>query len=127
MGSPIAADRRPGYHRARLKPVDPIAFTVDGHAFETDGKHLWVTPPGSARIDRVKISRYLGDRSARRGYPRELIRPEPLTESWARAAAFFWLKWSTTADAAAFPPVFLDHYVRQLEAGTASLSAAHMR
>jgi sugar lactone lactonase YvrE len=115
MGSPIAQERRRGYHRARPAPAEPVVFTLDGHAFETDGKHLWVTPPGSDRIDRIKVSRYLGDRSARQGYPRELIRPEPLTEDWARAAAAFWLEWAKTADAAAFPPVFLDHYVRQQE------------
>ncbi|WP_422759121.1 hypothetical protein [Paenarthrobacter sp. C1] len=102
-------------------------FTLDGHAFETDGRHLWVTPPGTARIDRFKVSRYLGDRSVRQGYPRELIRPEPMTEGWARAAAAFWLEWSTTAEAAAFAPVFLDHYVRQLEAGSVLAPAAHMR
>jgi hypothetical protein len=88
---------------------------LGGHVFETDGKHLWVTPPGSARIDRIKVTRYLGDQSVRKGYPRELIRPEPLTEGWARMAAAFWLGWSATADAAAFPPVFLDHFVRKLE------------
>jgi hypothetical protein len=115
MGSPVAQERRRGYHRARPAPAEPLAFTLDGHIFETDGKHLWVTPPGSARIDRMKVSRYLGDRSARCGYPRELIRPEPLTEGWSRTAAAFWLDWSTTADAAAFPPVYLDHYVRQQE------------
>lgn len=126
MGSPVVQERRRGYHRARPAPAEPVVFTLDGHAFETDGKHLWVTPPGSERIDRIKVSRYLGDRSARRGYPRELIRPEPLTEDWARTAAAFWLEWAATADAAAFPPVFLDHFVRKLEAGTASAVAAHM-
>jgi hypothetical protein len=115
MGSPIAQERRRGYHRARRAPAEPVTFTLDGHSFETDGKHLWVTPPGLDRIDRIKVSRYFGDRSARRGYPGELIRPEPLTEDWARTAAAFWLKWSATADAAAFPPVYLDHYVRQQE------------
>jgi hypothetical protein len=30
-------------------------------------------------------------------------------------AAAFWLEWSTTADAAAFPPVHLDHFIRQQE------------
>lgn len=119
MGSPIAQERRRGYHRARSAPAEPVTFTLDGHVFETDGKHLWVTPPGSDRIDRMKVSRYLGDRSAHRGYPSELIRPEPLTEGWARRSAVFWLAWAVTADAAAFPPVYLDHWVRKLEAGAA--------
>jgi hypothetical protein len=127
MGSPIAKERRYGYNRTRPVPPEPVAFTVDAHAFETDGKHLWVTLPGTARIDRIKVSRFFGDRSVRQGYPRELIRPEPLTEGWAHAAASFWLDWSATADAAAFPPVYLDHFVRQLEAGTAAAGAAHMR
>jgi hypothetical protein len=115
VGSPIPRERRRGYLRTRPFPAESVAFTVDGHAFETDGRHLWVTPPGSARIDRIKVTRYLGDRSVRQGYPRELIRPEPLTEGLARMAAGFWLEWSATADAAAFPPVFLDHWVRQQE------------
>ena len=59
--------------------------------------------------------RDLGDQSIRKGYPRELIRPEPMTEGWARVTAAFWLVWSATADAAAFPPVYLDHWGRQLE------------
>lgn len=126
MGSPIAPERRRGYRRTRPAPAERVAFTLGGHAFETDDKDLWVTPPGSARIDRIKVSRYLGDQSIRKGYPRELIRPEPLTEGWARMAAVFWLDWSATADAAAFPPVFLDHYVRKLEAGTAQVASAHM-
>jgi hypothetical protein len=103
-----------------------VTFTLGGHAFETDGKALWVTPPGMARIDRVKVSRYVGDQSIRKGYPRELIRPEPMTEGWARMAAAFWLDWSATADAAAFPPVPLDHFVRKLELGTTTAVAAHM-
>lgn len=115
MGRPALREPRKGYHRVRPAPAEPVAFTLGGHVFETDGKHLWVTPPGSDRIDRLKVSRYLGDRSARRGYPTELIRPEPMTEDWARAAAGFWLGWAATADAAAFPPVFLDHWVRQQE------------
>ncbi|WP_354214677.1 hypothetical protein [Arthrobacter sp. UYCo732] len=101
-------------------------FTTERHAFETDGKHLWVTPPGSDRIDRIKVTRYLGDRSVRQGYPRELIRPEPMTEGWARSAAVFWLDWSVTADAAAFPSVHLDHFVRKLELETVPAAAAHM-
>lgn len=125
MGRPGPRERRAGYHRARPTP-EPIVFTLNGHVFETDGKHLWVTPPGSERLDRIKVSRYSGDRSARRGYPRELIRPEPLTDDWVHTAAAFWLDWSVTADAAAFPPVFLDHYVRQLEAGTVLAAATHM-
>ncbi|MBG0738725.1 hypothetical protein IV500_04740 [Paeniglutamicibacter antarcticus] len=119
MGSTITPERRRGYHRTRPVPVEPFTFALDGHAFETDGKHLWVTTPGTERIDRTKVSRYLGDQSIRKGYPRELIRPEPITEGWARMAAVFWLGWSATTDAAAFPPVFLDHYVRQLESGRA--------
>mgnify|MGYP003554485820 CR=1 FL=1 len=87
MGSPIAPERRKGYLRSRPVLAERVAFTLDGYDFETDGKDLWVTPPGSARIDRIKVSRYLGDQSIRRGYPRELIRPEPLTEGWARMAA----------------------------------------
>lgn len=115
MGRPPLREPRKGYHRPRTVPSEPVAFTLDWHDFETDGKHLWVTPHGSARIDRIKISRYLGDRSARRGYPTELIRPEIVTEDWARVAADFWLTWASTADAAAFPPVHLDHYIRQQE------------
>lgn len=52
----------------------------------------------------------------RHGYPRELVRPEPITLEFSRAAAAFWLVWSVTADYAKFPPVQLDHYVRQQEA-----------
>ena len=126
IGSPIAPDRRRGYHRCRPVPGERVAFTLAGHAFETDGKDLWVTPPGSARMDRIKVSRYAGDQSIRKGYPRELIRPEPMTDGWAGTAAAFWLQWSPTADAAAFPPVFLDHWVRKLDAGSAHASAAHM-
>lgn len=127
MGSPVSPVRRRGYHRSRPAIAETVAFVQDGHAFETDGKHLWVAPPGTARIDRFKVSRYLGDQSVRKGYPRELIRPEPMTEGWARMAAAFWLDWSVTADAAAYPPVHLDHWVRKLEAGTAHTAAAHMR
>ncbi|HEX9225341.1 MAG TPA: hypothetical protein VF885_01640 [Arthrobacter sp.] len=126
MGSPIAPERRKGYLRSRPVPAERVAFTLGAHAFETDGKDLWATPPGSARIDRIKVSRYLGDQSIRKGYPRELIRPEPMSEGWARMAAVFWLGWSVTADAAAFPPVYLDHYVRKLELGTSPAAAAHM-
>jgi hypothetical protein len=126
MGSPIAPERRKGYLRSRPVRAEQVTFALGAHDFETDGKDLWVTPPGSARIDRIKVSRYLGDQSIRKGYPRELIRPEPLTEGWAQMAACFWLEWSVTADAAAFPPVYLDHFVRKLEAGTAARAAAHM-
>lgn len=119
-------ERRRGYLRTRPEAGDVVAFTAGRHAFETDGKHLWVTPPGTDRVDRIKVTRYLGDRSVRQGYPRELIRPEPMTERWARMAAGFWLDWSATADAAAFPPVRVDHHIRKLEAGTARLAAAHM-
>lgn len=110
--------RGKGYHRPRLLP-DPESFTLAGHRFETDGKDLWVTPPGAERIDRFKITRYVSSRSMKQGYPVELVRPEPMTSEFARSAAAFWLEWSTTADAAAHPPVFLDNYVRQLEAGSA--------
>jgi hypothetical protein len=126
MGRPGPRERRRGYLRARPETAGAVAFTLARHTFETDGKHLWVTPPGTDRIDRMKVTRYLGDRSVRQGYPRELIRPEPLTEGWSRKAAAFWLNWSATADAAAFPPVHLDHFVRRLEAGTAPLAAVHM-
>lgn len=126
MGSPIAPERRRGYRRDRAAPAEFVAFILDGRAFETDGKHLWVTPPGSARIDRIKVSRFFGDQSVRKGYPRELIRPDPITEDWARMAAGFWLEWSTSAAAAAFPPVYLDHFVRKLESGTARAASAHM-
>lgn len=115
MGSPIAPERRRGYLRRRPAPAESVTFTLGRHAFETDGKDLWVTPPGAARIDRIKVSRFVGDKSVGKGYPRELIRPEPLTEAWARMAAAFWLNWSATADAAAFPLVYLDHFVRKLE------------
>lgn len=110
------ADRGPGFHRRRPEPAAPIVFEAGGHAFETDGKDLWVTPPGAERIDRFKVSRYVSSKSMRHGYPRELVRPEPVTEAWARAAAAFWLDWSMTPEAAAHPPVYLGHYVRQLEA-----------
>lgn len=126
MGRPIAPERRRGYLRTRPAPAETVSFTLDRHAFETDGKDLWVTPPGAARIDRIKVSRYLGDQSVRKGYPRKLIRPEPMTDGWARMAAVFWLHWSATADAAAFPPVHLDHYVRKLELETVFSTAAHM-
>jgi hypothetical protein len=126
MGRPGPLERGRGYLRTRPAPAEPVAFSLDDHDFETDGKDLWVTPPGSARIDRIKVSRYLTDQSIRKGYPRELIRPDLMTEDWARTAAMFWLEWSATADAAAFPPVFLDHYVRKLESGTANTDAAHM-
>ncbi|QOD05941.1 hypothetical protein IDT60_20445 (plasmid) [Pseudarthrobacter sp. BIM B-2242] len=110
--------RRRGYHRPRTLPA-PEQFTLAGHRFETDGKDLWVTPPDTERIDRFKVTRYLSSRSMKQGYPVELVRPEPMTAEFARSAAAFWLEWSTTADAAAHPPVFLDHYVRQLESGSA--------
>lgn len=126
MGSPGPRERRRGYLRTRPEAGDSLTFTAGRHAFETDGRHLWVTPPGADRIGRVKVTRYLGDRSVSQGYPRELIRPEPLTEGWARMAALFWLEWSLTADAAAFPPVRVDHHIRKLEAGTGHLAAAHM-
>lgn len=116
MGRPIAPALRTGYLRSRPAPAEPVAFTLGGHAFDTDGKHLWTTPPGVNRIDRIKVSRYVSDQSIRKGYPRELIRPEPMTEGWARMAAAFWLDWSVTADFTHFPPVHLDHYVRQQEA-----------
>lgn len=116
MGSPIRRERRRGYHRARPAPAETVSFSLGRHAFETDGKDLWVTPPGTERIDRIKVSRFVSSQSMRIGYPRELIRPEPLTEAWSRDAAAFWLSWSATPEAAAFPPVFLDHFVRQLEA-----------
>jgi hypothetical protein len=103
-----------------------VDFILGGHSFETDGKDLWVAPPRTARIDRLKVTRYVGDQSIRKGYPRELIRPEPMTEGWARMAAVFWLDWSASPDAAAFPPVHLDHWVRKLEAGNAPALAAHM-
>lgn len=116
--------RNRGYHRTRPIHAEPVSFDLGDHAFETDYRALWVTLPASARIDRIKVSRYMGDKSISKGYPRELMRPEPMTEAWARTAAAFWLDWSTTAVAAAFPPVRLDHYVRKLEEETAA--AAHM-
>lgn len=115
MGRPIPREQRQGFRRARPEPAEPVFFTVDDHAFETDGTHLWVTPPGSSRVDRTKVSRFLGDISTRNGYPRELVRPQPMTDEWARTAAAFWLEWSATADAAAFPPVYANHWVRQQE------------
>lgn len=118
--------RNRGYHRTRLVHAEPVSFDLGGHAFETGYRALWVTPPASARIDRIKVSRYVGDKSIGKGYPRELLRPEPMTEAWARTAAVFWMEWSTTAAAAAFPPVHLDHYVRKLEAGSAQPASAHM-
>lgn len=105
-----------GYHRTRPEPTESIAFTLEGYGFETDGKDLWVRPPSTDRIDRIKVTRYVSSKSMRSGYPRELVRPEPMTAGFARAAAKFWLDWSRTADYAAFPPVYLDHYVRQQEA-----------
>lgn len=115
MGRPIPREQRPGFRRSRPMPAKPVAFTLDDHAFETDGTYLWVTPPGSSRVDRMKITRFLGDISTRNGYPRELVRPETLTEDWARTAAAFWLDWSSTPEAAAFPPVYANHWVRQQE------------
>lgn len=105
-----------GFHRPRVLP-EPESFSLQEHVFETDGKDLWVTPPGTERIDRFKVTRYLSSRSMKQGYPSELVRPEPMTAEFARSAAGFWLEWSRTADAARFPPVFLDNYVRRLEAG----------
>lgn len=106
--------RRPGYHRPRLIP-EPESFILGDHRFETDGKDLWVTLPERPRIDRLKATRYGGSRSMKDGYPRELVRPEPMTPEFARSAAVFWLAWSQSADYARFPPVRLDHYVRDLE------------
>lgn len=126
MGRPIAPALRHGYLRSRQAPADTVGFTLGGNAFETDGKDLWATPPGTDRIDRIKVSRYVGDQSIRKGYPRELIRPEPMTEGWERMAAVFWLVWSATPDAAAFPAVHLDHWVRKLEAGSTPALAAHI-
>lgn len=104
-----------GFHRPRVI-AEPESFSLQEHLFETDGKDLWVTAPGTERIDRIKVTRYISSKSMRHGYPTELVRPEPLTPQFARAAARFWLAWSQTADYARFPPVFLDHYARQLEA-----------
>jgi hypothetical protein len=108
-------ERRRGYIRDRSLP-DPEHFTLEGHRFETDGKDLWVTPPDTPRIDRIKVTRYISSKSMRNGYPAELVRPEPMSKEFALAAAGFWLGWSRTADYAAFAPVHLDHYVRQQEA-----------
>lgn len=108
--------RNRGYHRPRTRMPEPEFFTVQGHAFESDGKDLWVTPQGEDRIDRIKVSRYASSQSMRRGYPAELVRPEPLTNEFTRSASDFWIEWSQTADYARFPPVHLDHYVRQQEA-----------
>lgn len=106
--------RNRGYHRPRSLP-DPQFFIVQGHAFETDGKDLWVTLPEHPRIDRIKVTRYAGSRSMKDGYPRDLIRPEPITPEFSRTAAVFWLAWSQSSDYARFPLVRLDHYVRDLE------------
>lgn len=108
-------ERRRGYHRPRVLP-EPESFVLGDHHFETDGKDLWVTAPGIDRIDRVKVTRFVSSKSMRQGYPTELVRPEPMTIEFAQAAAEFWLTWSQTADFAALPPVYLDHYVRQQEA-----------
>lgn len=70
--------RRPGYHRPRLLP-EPESFTLGGHRFETDGKDLWVTLPEDQRIDRIKATRFVSSRSMKDGYPRELVRPDPMT------------------------------------------------
>lgn len=126
MPEAAVLERRRGYYRTRHAFDESFRFKLGGHTFETDGKALWVTPPRTTRIDRIKVSRYVSDHSVRRGYPRELIRPEPMTQSWARTAAAFWLVWSTTPEAAAFPPVHLDHWVRHLESGSAPAVAAHM-
>lgn len=109
-------DNGPGYHRRPRVQSEPVAFTLGGHSFETDGKDVWVTPAGAPRIDRIKVTRFISSKSMRHGYPRELVRPEPMTPEFAHSAAAFWLGWAETADYARFPPVFLDHYVRQQEA-----------
>jgi len=126
MTASLVPVRRRGYHRTRPIHAESVSFDLGGHAFETDDRALWVTPPSGARIDRIKVSRYVGDKSISKGYPMELIRPEPMTEDWARIAAGFWLEWSTTLAAAAFPQVYLDHYVRKLEVGSAHHASAHM-
>lgn len=108
-------ERRRGYHRPRVLPR-PESFILADHHFETDGKDLWVTAPRVERIDRIKVTRFVSSQSMRRGYPTELVRPEPLTRDFARSAADFWIGWSQTADYARFPEVHLDCYVRQQEA-----------
>lgn len=109
--------RRRGYHRPRALPAtDTISFTVHNHRFETDWRDLWVTPPAHARVDRIKVTRGPVSRSAQRGYPVALFRPdESLSEASARDMAAFWLEWKETADAAAHPPVRVDHHVRGRE------------
>lgn len=109
--------RGPGYHRIRAVPDGKtITFTMNGYAFETDWRDLWVTPPVTDRVDRIKVSRTGVSRSGHRGYPAQLFRSEEaMTEDTARSMALFWLSWKDTADAAAHPPVRLDHYRRGLE------------
>lgn len=111
--------RRRGYHRPRPLPVtETIDFTIDGHAFETDWRDLWVTPPATARVDRIKITRGSVSRSAQRGYPVELFRPdETLSEGAAISMAAFWLAWKDTPASAGHNPVRLDHHQRRHELG----------
>lgn len=111
-------DRRgAGYHRPRAVPDgEIISFTQRGYTFETDWRDLWATPPGTDRVDRIKVSRHAVSRSAQRGYPPQLFRPEKvMTESRARTMAAYWLDWKDSAEAAAHPPVRLDHHRRSLE------------
>ena len=70
MGRPIAPALRHGYLHSRPAPAEPVVFSLGSHAFETDGKDLWVTPPGTDRIDRIKVSQHVGDKSIQKGYPR---------------------------------------------------------
>jgi hypothetical protein len=115
----VEAGRRhsAGYHRPRAVPCTPnIAFTVQDYAFETDWRDLWVTPPATDPLDRIKVSRTAASRSAHRGYPPQLFRTnQPMNEESARSMAVFWLAWKDTAEAAGHPPVRLDRHRRGLE------------
>lgn len=111
-----------GYSRTRLKDLDPVSFTLDGHLFETSGRDLWVTLAGEEHIDRIKVTRSTVSRSAQAGYPAQLLWPRleldpDMAELQARAR--FWLRWRSTAEAAAHPAIGLDHYVRGREAALA--------
>lgn len=95
-----------------------IVFQLEGHLFETVHRDLWVTLPGTERVDRIKVTRSPSSRSAQRGYPEALIlgrvdvrRRE---QEWL-ALAGVWLEFSRTEEFKQHPPVVLDKWQREHE------------
>lgn len=113
--------------RSRPAALAPVSFEMDGHRFEIIDRDLWVTLAGTEYWDRLKVTRSSVSRSARAGYPAELVWPrnvEDKTLPQLQSAARFWLAWRQTEPYTEHPERGLDLWLRRAEMKSAAHQAA---